>query len=378
MKVELLSSIIYSAMLTAASSSSSNGEAAPVLRSLTQQYRHLEDKYNDDSPQDYNISNGFDLSQYSIKFEKCQTTKQYNGANNDASTILSTKRFVLFRLCPDDSCSNYGEYIVDMDTYLQVTIPQIEADQEQYCNTCNACAAQDYVDDDGCNALDLDTCYGTCMNIAKMESNGYVDAAEYIQCGKVYENQNTGVMYYAGAMCSSAGSKIKIGLFADKYCTKLADVDSIDHYIKNNGGYNVKLSYHLLKQTFSAADGGNFVANCYEDGVVSEMCQNLYEVAGKCESTHGFVGMANDDENYSNQLLNENQVCEFISNIRAGHYDQSGEIVLTGMSTYSLSRANLSDSQTFALAFFVVGTAGLALYAFYLRQKIVRKQKELI
>lgn len=276
-----------------------------------------------------------------------------------------------------------------MDSYLQTTIPQLEAIQEQYCEECNACAAQDdYGDDDGCVAVDLNTCSTKCNNIANMESNGYVDAAEYVQCGKVYENQNTGVAYYAGAMCSGSGSKIKIGLFADEYCSELADVD-IDHYIKNGNGYNVKLSYHLLKQTFSAADGGAFVASCYDDeavyevngyeyGAVSEMCQNLYQEAGKCESSHGIVGMASDNENYSSQLSNENQVCEFISKLRAGHYDQSGEIVLTGMNIYSLSGANMSDSQIFALAFFVVGTAGLALYSFYLRRKIVVNQRELI
>jgi len=63
-----------------------------------------------------------DLTGYSMKFEKCQFVKQYDeeedgGEDND--TILSTKRFVIFRMCPDSSCSscnyNYGEYIVDME-----------------------------------------------------------------------------------------------------------------------------------------------------------------------------------------------------------------------------------------------------------------------
>ncbi|KAL7509528.1 hypothetical protein ACHAXN_006515 [Cyclotella atomus] len=370
MKANVISSIIVSSMSTA--SSSSNNIAAPALRSLMQHSRHLEDNNDDQQVQN---NTGFDLSQYSVKFEKCQTTKQYDANNNNnGNSVLLTKRFIIFRLCPDDSCSNYGEYLIDMDSYLQAAIPQLEAMQEQYCEECNACVN---VDDDGCNGVDVDTCYQKCTNIANMESNGYVDAALYTQCGKVYQNQNTGVAYYAGAMCSSSGTKIKIGLFSDQTCSTLAEADNIDHYIKNDNGYNVKLSYHLLKQTFSAADGGNFVVNCYQDGGVSDMCQNLYEEAGKCESTYGFAGMSYDAESYSSQISNEQQVCEFISKIKAGHYDQTGEIVLTGLSTYSLSGANLSDSQIFALTFFVVGVVGLALYAFYLRRKVVGSQKAL-
>jgi hypothetical protein len=360
-------------MSTASSSSSTSNIAAPALRSLIQQSRHLEDSNNNDD-QPVQNDNGFDLSKYSIKFEKCQTTKLYDGNNNNANSVLSTKRFIIFRLCPDDSCSNYGEYLIDMDSYLQAAIPQLEAMQEQYCEECNACAD---VNDDGCSGVDLNTCSQKCTNIANMESNGYVDAALYTQCGKVYQNQNTGVAYYAGAMCSSSGTKIKIGLFSDQTCSTLVEADNIDRYIKNENGYNVKLSYHLLKQTFSAVNGGYIVANCYQDGGVSDMCQSLYEEAGKCESTHGFVGMAYDAEDYSSQISNEKQVCEFISEIQAGHYDQTGEIVLTGLSTYSLSTANLSDGQIFALTFFAVGVVGLALYAVYLRRKVVGNQKAL-
>jgi predicted RND superfamily exporter protein len=108
---------------------------------------------------------------------------------------------------------------------------------------------------------------------------------------------------------------------------------------------------------------------------VNQVCQSLYEEAGKCESPYGFVGMANDEEDYSTQLSNENEVCEFISNIKAGEYDQRGEIVLTGITTYASAVSSLSDGQIFALTFFAVGSVGLVLYAVYLRRKIVANQK---
>ena len=34
-----------------------------------------------------------------------------------------------------------------------------------------------------------------------MEENGYINVADYINCAKVYENDTTRVVYYAGDMC---------------------------------------------------------------------------------------------------------------------------------------------------------------------------------
>jgi hypothetical protein len=269
-----------------------------------------------------------------------------------------------------------------MESYLEAMIEHKNQEQEQYCNDCDAClaieqAADDQTYEDGmCNNVDTSTCFNKCQNIANMETNGYVDAALYTQCGKVYQNQNTGVSYYAGAMCSSSGSHIKIGLYKDDQCSVLDSSAEIDHYIKNENGYNVKLSYHLLKQV---TGGDACVASCagddYNDdgNTVSKVCQALYGDAGKCESYHGFSsGINSNQDNYSSQISNERAVCEFISAIRAGHYDQSGEIVLTGITTTSMaaSIARASDGQIFALTFFVIGTLGLAAYVFYLKRKI--------
>jgi hypothetical protein len=83
------------------------------------------------------------LTSYSIKFEKCQDIKQYNEDHND-ETVLETKKFVIFRLCPNASdgsngCSSstcksgYGEYIVDLETYLGNMLQQKSDEQDAYC-----------------------------------------------------------------------------------------------------------------------------------------------------------------------------------------------------------------------------------------------------
>jgi hypothetical protein len=416
--------------------------------------RNLE---NDDDDQ----SSSIDLSSYSIKFEKCQYIKQYatsdngNNNNNDQSsseTVLETKKFVIFRLCPNSSSSsgsdsssssttttnsctssncksNYGEYVIDLETYLEATL-QIKSDeQEAYCEACQYCdtgddaaAAEEDADEDDANrqrrilhehrprrhlrqltsSVDCSTCYDQCQNIANMGDYGYADASEYYKCEKVYENENKNLVYYAGAMCSNSGSRIKVGLFTDAYCENYDATASPDTYIKKNG-YNVKLSYHLMKKTFvndecitSCAsssydnDGDNDADNNNADdgNNVAEICQNLYAASGKCETPHGFTsGITSSSysasssseyyDEYSTQIDNEDTVCQYIANINSGAYDDSGELIVKTSTLYivgggrsSITSVQTTGGQKFALTFFVIGTVGLVAYAAYLRQKV--------
>jgi len=92
-----------------------------------------------------------DLTAYSLKFEQCQFVKTYsdeNAEDEDAATVLATQRFVIFRLCPESSCSscdyNYGEYVIDLDTYLQATVQYQQELQENMCNACGEnCAVEE-------------------------------------------------------------------------------------------------------------------------------------------------------------------------------------------------------------------------------------------
>ena len=349
-----------------------------------------------------------DLSSYSIKFEKCQFVKQYNdegqgggGKNNANTTPLITKRFVIFRLCPDTSCGscnyNYGEYIVDMDTYLESTLGYKQEMQEQYCESCNKCielaaqqAEQAANGEEGngeedenasmCANMDTSTCYSECQNIENMEANGYVDASELTGCQKLDYQDNNGNVYYAGAMCASSGARIKIGIFTDEECSIYDETKDVETYMKNGDGNSMKLSYHLLKQTFAE---GECVANCLTqqdndgDGKadIAEVCQNLYEGAGKCEKTHGFENGIYSYENYDNQVRNEGLVCDFISSLKSGAYDMTGEIVVSGGRSIMSSSAATTGGQKFALTFFILGSVGLAGYAAMLHSQLTKGAK---
>jgi len=232
-----------------------------------------------------------------------------------------------------------------------------------------------------------------------MEDNGYLDAADYIECQQVYENENTGMVYYAGAICASSGSRIKIGLFYDEDCSIMDESADIESYLKNDDGYNMKLSYHLLKQVFPE---DACVADCLQvdedenddnnddgDGdeeeqekETAEVCQQLYEAAGKCEDAHGFDNgidyqnyQGEDNWSYDNLVAQEELVCDFISSLQAGTYDQSGEIVVSGGRSTESGGTRTTGGQKFALTFFTLGTVGLAGYAAMLHSQLTKGAK---
>ena len=192
-------------------------------------------------------------------------------------------------------------------------------------------------------------------------------------------------------MCASSGSRIKIGIFTDEECSNYDESKDIENYMKNEDGYNVRLSYHLLKQTFPE---GECVASCVQEdeeqnnnnnnnnnnnqqqqAETAEVCRELYEAAGKCESSHGFESQMYNYENYENQVRNEELVCDFISSLEAGHYDQTGEIVVNGGRTTLGGGSATTGGQKFALTFFILGSVGLAGYAAMLHSQLTKGAK---
>jgi hypothetical protein len=351
-----------------------------------------------------------DISGYSLKFDQCQFVKAYDDdlAGEDSETILATRRFVIFRLCPSDDCdscsSNYGQYIVDLEEYLEATVDYQTEIQEEMCDACQECNnwEQNDGDDDGQNqdededegrrrlqnySVDCDTCYDECMKIENMEDNGYIDATDFLECQMVYDAEDDGNgSLYAGPMCASNGSKIKIGLFTDADCNKPDSDKDVDDYLMDGDGVSMKLSHALLKTVYSTSciscmkpeedenndDTNDDAAQEYQQPEVLEMCEQLYEASAKCEKSHGFDnGYANYD-GYANQLAQEYVVCDFVDSLKAGSYDETGEIVVNGASSSKGGGSQTTGGQKFALTIFLFGTFGLAGYAAMLHSKLTK------
>jgi len=371
-----------------------------------------------------------DISGYSIIFEKCQFVKAFSDelAEEGGDTVLGTQRFVIFRLCPTDaeSCNyNYGEYLVDMDGFLGYTVEYKQEEQQNMCDACDencavyyddAAAADDEgeeeeeeEDEDGDERRrlaekqfpsgrksgrkmesDCDSCVDDCSKIANMEENNYIDATYFINCQQLVEEGDDQAALWAGPMCGSQGSKIKIGVFTDENCMFLdANLDCED-YLANENGYALKLSHALLKTTYDNSDpisclqvdedeeDANDDANQYDDAAAEvetrEVCGNIYMEAAKCEATHGMVTGVNY-YNYDNQVNNEALVCSYISSLKSGTYSQDGEIVVGGSPSYTPGGTSTTGGQKFALTFFILGTVGLAVYAAMLHSQLTKGGK---
>ena len=363
------------------------------------QLRRLEEAYE------------IDITSYSVKFEQCQFVKSYNSElaeSDESDTVLATKRFVIFRLCPSGDCStcntNYGEYLVDLDSYLGYTVEYFQAYQESMCNQCQetcyqaaneeeaAADGEDGGRDLGQNkfyniAVDCTTCLDECDKIENMEANGYIDATEFLQCAMIYdpEDDNKEALY-AGPICASSGTKIKIGVFKDADCMFIDATKEVDDYLVSNDGVSMHLSHALLKSTYTdtciackeeVEQNENAEGDANEDAdEVTELCEQLYDSAAKCEQQHGFTNGYGSYSGYENQLAQETVVCDFMASLKAGTYDEEGEIIVTGSSSHSRrSGKATTGGQKFALTFFILGTVGLAVYAAMLHGKLVKGGK---
>ncbi len=249
-------------------------------------------------------SPSFDLSAFSIRFDHCRYVESDTLEDigmvptmTQRSVPALSKNFAIFRLCPSDSCdsceSNYQEYIIDLESYLQESVAYQLNRQENMCNACTKCTFEkgdDWMEDnadDGNNwiqntagrldnvSIDCESCYDECTMIENMEENGYLDATNFIQCQMIYDPEDDALSsLYAGPMCASDGSKIKIGVFTDEYCKESAMHAAVEDYIVNGDGYSMKLSHSLLKTTYS-----NDCISCNLEGEAHDICNQLYNSA---------------------------------------------------------------------------------------------------
>jgi len=354
------------------------------------------------------------LDAYSIKFVKCQFVKAYSDelAEEGAETVLATNRFIVFRLCVTgaSSCStNYGEYVVDMDTYLNYMVEYKQEEQEAMCEACGENCAQEYddanadeeeeaedeeEDEDGDErrlrrfkrkldgavdgyTSDCTTCVDDCAKIDAMEENYYLDASNFIACQVVQgdDDDGGGAVLYGGPMCGSQGTKIKIGVFTDEDCMFLDSSLDVEDYLADEDGNQMKLSHALLKTTYDNSDPISCLDDAEENAYYAatrEICTNLYDGAGKCESIYSFAQTAAMSQEQSD---NEELVCGYIDSLNSGTYSQDGEIVVGGNPTYTPGGTSTTGGQKFALTFFILGTVGLAVYAAMLHSQLTKGGK---
>jgi hypothetical protein len=317
------------------------------------------------------LQGNVDLSSYSVKFEKCQFVKAYAddlaaAADEEESTtaaVAATElaqttaqhHFAIFRLCPNNTTttttsanctacdSNYGEYLMNLDDYLETTVTYFQRRQEEMCNSCRGECRQ-YGDENASNSStggrkknreleeivvpDCDTCLDECDKIENMEANGYYDATNFLSCQLIYDpagdGNTAGVLpvdseqpLWAAPICASGGYKIKIGVFRDENCQDFDSFQEVDDYLFSNEGNQMKLSHAQMKMTYMDTCISCQGSNNGNTGSNNQFCDTLYNHAAKCEKTNGFVGNNGNHNGYGyNQLDQEEVVCDFLESLK--------------------------------------------------------------
>lgn len=354
---------------------------------------------------------------FAIKFQGCHHVSQWNSeADGDESVRIETRRLARFRLCPVSSCSDnsgtgcrsgYGDYIVDMDTFLPSYVENKQEEQESACQSyayqCD-CEENDQYND----YYTEEDCYNKCYKNAGMsecveeeeDENAYyesVSIADYTTCqaygGRRRKLEDAGDgQYYIGPYCSDQGGKIVLGLFTDDSCTEFADdyggratylgmtgqdlpygQDSIvdtkcytceaeeeKNYSYKQNGYYYDENGDVVEQE---EEEELYQKNGYyynqdgervdpEETEVKEVCTTLYEGSGKCEDNLSpFSGFSSNSN-----------ACNYIEGIRITRSD--GLIIRGNVTSNKVASAFIS---VFGLCF-----VGLASYVYYLKTKLDR------
>jgi hypothetical protein len=410
MKLAIASALGAATFVTTAASplavspSSSLTAGSELGRTLLMQSRNLEQ-------QEYDWETAMAwLSGYSVKFQGCHQIKQWNDQADEQNDVrIQTKRLVRFRLCPSDQCSaskaagcssGYGDYVVDMDTFVQSYV-QGRIQQQQYdcqyhlLKNCDCDKDGDHDDD----SFNEEYCQYDCFNDAGLyqciDRNPYADGEneaqkqdfnieKYLQCNQLKiqnnnqrdlnENNNQQVQYFVGPYCAAQGGSIKLGLFSDDTCSEeVSDVD-----FKALVGFELPYSTDdaslidasclgcLEKddaerdyQNEMADDANNANDDAQDADQINEMCENLYTMSGKCEANYP-----------SGMLLYEpnNNACTYMEGIRIVRQDG---IIDTGST-------RPSAVATAFIVIFAMAFAAMAFYVWYLRTRLGVKKHTLL
>ena len=140
-------------------------------------------------PWEYNAI-PYDLASRSFKYAGCSAIKSYDtdrAEENGNPMVLDN--FAVFRLCPADHCNqysttgcskNYGEYAVDIKTYLMYLLSFYDEEYEGFCEYCKPCDYQVQsiakMDLQVCHQTESENQYQLYSQLRQQAYNDYVTA----------------------------------------------------------------------------------------------------------------------------------------------------------------------------------------------------------
>ena len=238
--------------------------AAQPLDNLNQLPHRKTQSYNQDD--DTVLANGFDMSLYSLKYAGCSAISTFSDSlaqDATAKTVSKTIENVVFRLCPRNTCYDwtvygclydYGEYIIRLDTWMQLISTYREEKIYKYCQTCKQCSSigggnrtllqlydvghsvptshstreivgedendkDEEKNDDGINCEYYSSACSDYMDTCEFIVQDPSAYSTYFTCTAVSADNGSSTVYL-GPHCLSDKATIVIGVFADNQCSE--------------------------------------------------------------------------------------------------------------------------------------------------------------
>lgn len=315
------------------------------------------------------------ISGYSLKFQGCHHISQWNAnADGEEDVKIETKRLARFRLCPSSSCSDtsgagcskgFGDYIVDMDTFLATFLDNKQEECEYYAE--NSCGCDGADDEQSCknscfSNAGMSACiesdqpyYYNGVEVDQVQVEDYAECAQYGGRRRLEDNQNGNGAYYIGPYCSNNGGSINLGLFTDDTCTQFADDYGGKDTFKSMTGMSLPYSSESIVdiKCYSCEDAQNQNNNgYYQQAETKEACAEMYTFAGKCET---YVSSS------ANAYPNENS-CNYMEGIKI---TRSNGIIISG-------KATKNKVASAFIGIFSISFVALGSYVYYLKTKLDR------
>lgn len=239
---------------------------------------------------------------------------------------------------------------------------------ENYCN-CEG-NGDDNWNENACNyQCVVDAGMSQCYQY--MEDMMYEDfqPQEYMECAQFeWNNDNRQraleeIQYFVGPYCSEQGGSINLGMFTDESCSVPIEDETYGAYtFKTWTGFSLP---YAEKSIIGSECNSCLMVDENEDGnngddqevELTEVCQQAYMNAGKCEINMG-----------SGPRYPNDNACNYIEGIKVVRED--------GMVFYQKAHANAVTTAfivIFAMAFFAMG-----FYVWYLRTRLNVKPDALL
>ena len=261
--MKFATTLFFASMMATSATAASHA----ATRNLLSKARRLEDANEDAEEEEYAF-----LGNYELKMVNCKAGEQVR----DPETGEYEYNAVVFRLCPKDECdsdlttgcsSGHGDYVVGLNSFVQAYFED-QRDNMQY--------------DD---AFKVDE---------------YTECREYEQENDDANQNDQAYPYYIGPACTEDGADVKLELFYDETCSSVPE--------------GVTFSDISNGWTLPFGTGGLISTSCQscmeynDDGEyeLKEMCQELYQDSGKCETnmeSFHYYGKQEGSCEYISELL---------------------------------------------------------------------------